>query len=56
MTDDEPTVEIPESELYDLYDTLADATAAAQMGSPNECSRLAAEAKRRVEAMHSEYA
>lgn len=50
------TVEIPMDDLRYLYETLADATSAAQMGDPNECSRLAAEAKRHVEDLHEEHA
>jgi hypothetical protein len=54
-TDTEP-LEIPESELRELYGTLSDATTAASTGDPNECARLAAEAKRHVIKLHEEYA
>lgn len=49
------TIEVPERELYELYSTLADATTAASTGDPNECARLAAQAKRRVQSIHEEH-
>lgn len=52
MTNDTDTIEIPESELQELHSTLVDATTAASTGDPNECARLAAEAKRKVVSIH----
>jgi hypothetical protein len=49
------TVEIPESELYQLYSTLADATEAAATGDTNGCAHHAAEAKTQVQKLHEEY-
>lgn len=55
MTDSNSgTIEISESDLYELYDTLAAATEAAATGDPNECASLAAEAKDRVIKIHEE--
>lgn len=57
MTDTESNLlEIPEDELYEVYSTLADATMAASTGNPNECARLASEAKEQVKTIHEEHA
>jgi len=45
---------IEESDLYELYNLLADATEAAATGDPNECSSLASDAKEKVKAMRAE--
>ena len=50
------TIEIPEEQLYELYSALSDATTAASTGDPNECARLAAEAKELVVSIHEEHA
>jgi hypothetical protein len=47
MSDDN-TIEIKESELYDVYSLLADATEASAAGNPNECASKAADAKEKV--------
>jgi len=39
---------IPEEELYELYETLADATEAAACGDPNTCASLSSDAKEKV--------
>lgn len=44
---------VSESDLYDVYSLLADATTAASTGDTNECASKAAEAKRKLEAAHS---
>jgi len=36
---------VNEQRLYDLYSKLSEATTAASTGDPNECARLASEAK-----------
>ena len=47
-SENEEVIEVPEDDLYELYSTLSGATTAASAGDPNECARLAAEAKRMV--------
>jgi hypothetical protein len=47
----EPDLRISESELYELYSMLADATQAAANGDPNECASKAADAKDKVVAI-----
>jgi len=54
MSDDK-MVEIPEHELQELYNTLADATSAAATGQKNRCASLAADAKQTVLDLHEEY-
>lgn len=53
MNDD--ILEIPEDELFDVYDVLADATSAAAGGNPNECVAKTKEARRMVEGLYTEY-
>ena len=53
---DAETIEIPESELQDLYSTLADATTAASTGDPNGCAAKAADAKETVLEWRERYA
>ena len=36
---------VDEQRLYELYSKLSEATTAASTGDPNECARLASEAK-----------
>jgi len=45
---------VSESDLYDVYSLLADATTAASTGDTNECASKAAEAKRKLEAVHED--
>jgi len=53
---DTEVVQVPEEELYELYSTLADATTAASTGDPNECARLASNAKEQVKQIHENHA
>jgi hypothetical protein len=55
MSEKENVIEIPEQKLKELYGTLSEATTAASTGDPNECSRLASEAKEQVKNLHGEY-
>jgi len=45
---------VPEDELFAIYSDLADATQAAACGDPNECASKAADAKRKVMAIHED--
>jgi hypothetical protein len=56
MTDsgEQTMLEVPETDLYDLYDLLADATRAAATGNPNGCASAAADAKEKVDEIHTE--
>lgn len=55
MTDkEETTLEVPETDLYELYSLLADATEAAATGNPNGCASLASDAKEKVVEIHEE--
>ncbi len=45
---------VDEQRLYDLYSKLDDATTAASTGDPNECARLASEAKDDVLQIHKD--
>lgn len=45
---------VSESDLYDVYSLLADATTAASVGDTNECASKAAEAKRKLKAVHED--
>jgi len=45
---------VSESDLYDVYSLLTDATTAASTGDTNECASKAAEAKRKLEAVHED--
>jgi len=45
---------IPETDLYELYNLLADATEAAATGDPNGCASLASDAKEKVKQMRAE--
>jgi len=51
---DETTLEVPETDLYDVYSLLADATEAAATGDPNGCASLASDAKKKVMEIHTE--
>jgi hypothetical protein len=53
--DDEQTMlEVPETDLYELYSLLADATTAAATGNPNGCASLASAAKEKLTEIHEE--
>jgi len=52
---DTEVVQVSRDELYELYSTLADATTAASTGDPNECARLASNAKEQVMEMHENH-
>jgi len=43
---------VSESDLFEVYSLLADATTAASAGDPNECASKAAEARRKLIAVH----
>jgi len=45
---------VSESELYEVYSLLADATDAASMGDPNQCASKASDAKEQLEKVHQE--
>jgi hypothetical protein len=47
-------LEVPETELYEVYSLLADATEAAAAGNPNGCASLASDAKQKVMDIHEE--
>jgi hypothetical protein len=56
MTDsgEETMLEIPETDLHELYSLLADATTAAATGDPNGCASLASTAKQKLVAIHEQ--
>lgn len=45
---------VPETDLYEVYSLLADATEAAAAGNPNGCASLASDAKEKVTNIHKE--
>jgi hypothetical protein len=47
-------LEVPETDLHDLYDLLADATQAAATGNPNGCASAAADAKQELGEIYQE--
>lgn len=47
-------LKVPETDLYEVYSLLADATEAAATGNPNGCASLASDAKQKVIEMHEE--
>jgi len=47
-------LEVPETDLYEVYSLLADATEAAAAGNPNGCASLASDAKQKVMDIHEE--
>jgi len=47
-------LEVPETDLYEVYSLLADATEAAAAGNPNRCASLASDAKQKVIDIHEE--
>jgi hypothetical protein len=51
---DETTLEVPETDLYEVYSLLADATEAAAAGDSNGCASLASDAKEKVMEIHRE--
>ena len=53
MTSDTQLI-VEESDLYELYSLLADATDAAATGDPNKCASLASDAKEKVKDLRSE--
>jgi len=55
MSDSRTELRISESDFYEVYSLLADATEAAARGDPNECAHHAAEAKTLVQDLHEEY-
>lgn len=55
VQDSRTELRIPESDIYQLYSLLADATGAAARGDRNECAHLAAEAKTLVLDLHKEH-
>lgn len=56
QSDDRDMIEVPESELYDIYSTLMRATEAAASGDPNQCSMLASTAKDDLADLYEDYA
>jgi|APHM01.1.fsa_nt_gi hypothetical protein len=50
---DETLLEVPESDLGDVYSLLYDATNAAASGDPNRCASLASDAKERMSEIHA---
>jgi hypothetical protein len=55
MTDRQRTeLVVDESDLYEVYTLLADATEAAATGDPNGCAALASDAKEKVKTIHAE--
>lgn len=51
---EETMLEVPRTDLYEVYSLLADATEAAATGDPNGCASLASDAKEKVMAIHEE--
>jgi len=51
---DGTALEVPETDLYEVYSLLADATEAAATGDPNGCASLASDAKEKVMEIHTE--
>lgn len=51
---DQKMLEVPETDLYEVYSLLADATEAAAAGNPNGCASLASDAKQKVIDIHEE--
>lgn len=47
-------LKVPETDLYEVYSLLADATEAAAAGNPNGCASLASDAKEKVIDIHEE--
>lgn len=47
-------LEVSETDLYELYSLLADATEAAAAGNPNGCASLASDAKEKLMDIHEE--
>jgi hypothetical protein len=45
---------VPESDLFEVYSLLADATDAAATGDPNRCASLASDAKEKVVEVRNE--
>jgi len=45
---------VPETDLYEVYSLLADATEAAAAGEPNGCASLASDAKQKVIHIHED--
>jgi len=54
MSDDEIDYVVSESDLYEVYSLIADATEAAAAGNPNGCASLAADAKEKLMDVHRE--
>jgi hypothetical protein len=56
MTDssEQTMLEVPKSDLHEVYSLLADATDAAAEGNPNGCASLASDAKQKVIDIHEE--
>jgi len=52
MTDAQLDYVVNESELYEVYSLLADATNAAAAGDRNKCASKAADAKKQLERVH----
>jgi hypothetical protein len=51
---DQTMLEVPRSDLYEVYSLLADATEAAATGDRNGCAALASDAKEKVMEIHEE--
>lgn len=52
MSDEQIGYVVAESELYEVYSLLADATDAASTGNTNKCASKAADAKEQLMAVH----
>jgi hypothetical protein len=53
-SDTQKMLEVPETDLYELYSLLADATTAAADSNPNGCASLASDAKQKVSDIHED--
>jgi hypothetical protein len=51
---EETMLEVPRTDLYEVYSLLADATEAAATGDPKGCASLASDAKEKVMEIHKE--
>jgi hypothetical protein len=52
--DDRIQYVVDEPQLFDVYELLSEATEAAAAGNPNKCASKAADAKDRLEEVHSD--